>query len=200
MGRVQDAVLEALANEIGCRAEWDQPPGLHTIYYTADRKAHLGTLPVPLEIWAAMPPAEILSDIAGIYESNSAATRSVAPAELFAVAFFCEMWMASQPVDPGRDWDEQQREFVSKANAAGGVSRLPDRVEARHIWAVDRAGTTYAAWQLRGEEEITTDVTYRRAGTPDGDRPRGPVARPDRDGDDRRHHPGQAAFLTRLRG
>jgi hypothetical protein len=45
------------------------------------------------------------------------------------------------------------------------VSQLPDRVEARSIWCVDRAGITYTVFQRRAlEAEITRSVSYPKAG------------------------------------
>jgi hypothetical protein len=143
MGRTQDAVLEALSAELGRRTAWGERPGLHAVYLE-DGEAHLAALPVEIEVWSSGATGEVLSAVADLYASRSGILRRVASPELFGAAFFSETRMAAQLAVP----------------------KLAGRKESRHIWAVDLDGVAYAAWQLRGGTEITTNVTSPGADLP----------------------------------
>lgn len=156
MGRVQDAVAGALAAEITSRTEWDERPGLYFVRYGGG-ECSLREFPVSDAIWASGPPAGILAAIAGGLGLFGAGMRAATPPDLHGAAFFCEQWMATARVGTPEADDLQAR---AKA-ARGRVSQLADRVEARAMWAVDRAGFTYTAFQSRGHEEVQTDVSPR---------------------------------------
>jgi hypothetical protein len=162
MGRVQDAIGDALVAEIESRREWDEPPAVFTVYYSGGR-GHLGRLPIPDATWYAGPPAEILAALADATTASTGGMdmlRKFAPAELHGAAFFTEVWMATAVAGSAADADLRKR-----AAAVGGrVSQLPDRVEARSMWAVDRAGITYTAIQARGEDEVKRSVSYPKPG------------------------------------
>lgn len=159
MGRVQDAVCDALAAEISNRTEWDEPPAVFAVYHRGGR-CHLGRLAIPDAIWATGPPAGVLGALADAAYTEAFMLQLLAPGELHGAAFFTEIWMAS-----ARGADEAAG-LTERAKAAGGVSKLPDRVEARSIWAVDRAGITYSAFQTRGSDEVQRSVWYPKAGQP----------------------------------
>jgi hypothetical protein len=160
MGRVQDAVGDALAAEITGRQEWDERPELFALYYRGG-KGHLGLLALPDSIWSTAPPAQVLAALADAGDACADLVRKVAPAELFGVAFFTEVWMASAAGTAAVE------DLERRTRAVGGrVSELPDRVEARSMWAVDRAGTTYTAYQARGSDEVVRAVSYPKPGQP----------------------------------
>jgi hypothetical protein len=160
MGRVQDAVGDALVAEITGRQQWDERPEVFTVYYRGGR-GHLGRLPVPDWTWSSGPPAQVLASLADAGGECADVLRRVAPAELFGVALFTEIWMASAA------GTEAVEDLERRTRAVGGrVSKLPDRVEARSIWAVDRAGTTYTAHQARGSAEVVRAVSYPKPGQP----------------------------------
>jgi hypothetical protein len=157
-------VLAAMTAEIRRRRKWDEPPALYPIYLKG-RSARLGPSLTPNAVWHAAPPPEILAALA-VIAAGSDAMRRVAPPDLFAVGFFCETWVAVQPLDPGRDPVTQTREFDEIVRAAGGPSKLADRKESRYMWAVDRDGFTCSAWQVRGDRTIITSVDAPGAAYP----------------------------------
>jgi hypothetical protein len=159
MGRVQDAVCDALAAEIGSREKWDEPPAVLPVYLSGGR-CHLGRLALPAEIWMTGPPAGVLGAIADAAYTEAFMLQLLAPGELHGAAFFTEMWMATAPAGT-----PEAEDLTRRAKAAEWrVSTMPDRVEARSIWAVDRAGITYTALQVRGSDEIRRAVSYPKAG------------------------------------
>lgn len=161
MGKVQDAIGDALAAELASRTAWDERPELFTVYYR-DGRGHLGRLPIPDAIWSSGPPADVLDALADASGDGADLLREFAPAELFGVAFRTEMWMVSAPSGSVAAEDLKKR-----ARAAGGrVPTMPERVEARSMWAVDRAGITYSAFQVRGSDEVRRSVSYPKAGRP----------------------------------
>jgi hypothetical protein len=159
MGRVQDAVTAALAAEISSRVEWDERPGLYSVGYEGG-KAFMREVPLPDAVWSSGPPAAVLAAIADGAGAWAAELRKVVPPGLHGVAFFTEQWMATAPHGTPEGDD-----LIRRARAARGrVSQLPDRVEARAMWAVDRAGITYEAFQVRGSAEVKTAVSYPQPG------------------------------------
>jgi len=161
MGKVQDAVSDALVAEVSGHREWDEPPAVHPLYVTGGA-CRLGRLQLPDAIWMTAPPAQVLAVLADCAGDYAGRLQAMAPGELHGVAFFTEIWMAS-----ARYGSAEAEDLAKLAEAAGGrVSTLPERVEARSIWAVDRAGITYTALQRRGEDEVIRDVWYPKAGQP----------------------------------
>jgi hypothetical protein len=159
MGRVQDAVTAAMAAEIRRRREWDERPGLYSVGYEGG-KAFVREVPLPDSVWSSGPPAQVLAAIADGAGAWAGELRKAVPPGLHGVAFFTEQWMATAPHGTAAGDD-----LLRRARAAGGrVSALADRVEARAMWAVDRAGITYSAHQVRGSGEVKTDVSYPVAG------------------------------------
>jgi hypothetical protein len=160
MGRVQDAVTAALAAEVSSRTEWDERPGLYFIRYSGG-ECSLRRFPLPDAIWASGPPAEILAAIADGLGLFGAPLRAATPPDLHDAAFYCEVWMAT-----ARHGTAEADDLLGRARAAGGkVSQLADRVEARNLHAVDRAGITYAAIRQRGGG-VQTGVSYPKAAVP----------------------------------
>jgi hypothetical protein len=155
--------MDALAAEITRHTEWDERPELLTMYYQGGR-GHLGQIPVPDYVWASGPPALVLESLAEASASRAELLQMAAPGELHGIGFFTEIWMATARAGSEADADLRRR-----VKAAGGrVSKLPEqeRVEARAIWAVDRAGITYSVMQVRGEDEVQRAVSYPKAGQP----------------------------------
>jgi hypothetical protein len=87
---------------------------------------------------------------------------AVAPEGLHGAAFRCEAWM----VQGGKPGSKRERE-VAAASRARTLDTHPDRVEARCMYAVDRAGNTYSATLARGEALVKRSVAYRKAGHAD---------------------------------
>jgi hypothetical protein len=166
MSKVQDVISDALVAELTSHTEWDEPPALHTVYYGGG-KAHIGTVSIPNEVWASGPPALVLESLAASPGSgpHTELLRVPVPANLHGVAFFCETWMVEAKPGTAEGADLRRR-----AAAVGHrVSQLPERVEARMIWCVDRAGINYSVMQQRGEEPgVMRDVTYPKPGNPAG--------------------------------
>jgi hypothetical protein len=162
MGQVQEAIGDALAAEITGRKRWDERPELFTLYYSGGR-CHLRRVPLPDWVWFSGPPAQVLASLAdaGGAGADLLQQATSAMAGLHGAAFSAEMWMASAPEGTAAAEDLERR-----ARAAGGASKLPERVEARSIWAVDRAGTAYTAVQARGSAEVRRGLIYPMAGRP----------------------------------
>ena len=146
------AIAEHLAAEIRRRREWDEAPCLYTLYVEGGQPS-LGIIPLPDEIWASGPPAQVLLTIAELAAGDARLFQAVAPAGLYGAAFRCEAWGIHAPAGD----DAALRKMVEDGNARR-VHERPDRVEVRQIWAVDRARTTYMASQERGSGEVLTDI------------------------------------------
>jgi hypothetical protein len=154
MGRVQDAVCDALAAEISSREEWDELPGLYFLYLD-DGKCHARHLCVPDAVWASGPPTSVLSAMADCFGEISDLLPA-APGALHGAAFYTETWT----VDAAAPGTAERSEVMADA-MAHRVHTRSDRVEARAMWAVDRAGIIYGALQRRDVDKAPrTIVTY----------------------------------------
>lgn len=163
MGQVQDAICDALAAEITRRQEWDERPELFTLYYSGGG-CELRRVPLPDWVWNSGPPEQILASLADAGGACAGLLQEVtsAAAGLHGAVFFSEIWMASAPAGTAAAEDLERR-----AAAVGNrASKLPDRVEARSVWAVDRAGTAYTAVQARGSAEVRRGLIYTKPGRP----------------------------------
>lgn len=158
MGRIPDAIADMLVAEIKSRTEWDEAPALYTLYVDGGR-ARVAHLPFPEVVWSFGEPAAILASIADAGVDGAPALQSVAPAGLYGAAFRCEAWQ----VDGGKAGTEQRRQALADSHARR-LSVRPDRVEIRCVYAVDRAGITYAAVQKRGDSDIQRSITYPKPG------------------------------------
>jgi hypothetical protein len=159
MGKVQERIAAALAAELGSRAGWDEPPGLY--WLTVERgEPSLAPAPIPWDAWSLGPPAGVLSAIADGCRGSAGALHSFAPDGLHGAAFFTETWMVIRPSDAAAEIAE------AKADArAHRIHQRPDRVEARSMWAVDRAGNVYVAMLRRGIDDVpVTKVEYAGPG------------------------------------
>jgi hypothetical protein len=162
MGQAQDAILDALAAEIAGRHEWDQRPELFTLYYGGGR-CDLRPVPLPDWAWAGRPPVMVLASLADVGGACAGLLQQVASGApgLHGAAFFTEIWMAEAA------GTAEVEDLLARARAVGGrASKLADRVEARSIWAVDRAGTAFTAVQARGSDEVRRALVYPMAGRP----------------------------------
>jgi hypothetical protein len=154
-----DAHDPGLAAEIAGREEWDEPPGLYSVGY-AGGKGFVRRMPLPDAVWSSGRTGEVLAAIADGTTQWAGLLRKAVPPGLHGMALFTEQWMASAPHGTPEGDD-----LLRRARAAGGrVSQLADRVEARAMWAVDRAGITYQAFQVRGSSEVRTSVSYPQPG------------------------------------
>jgi hypothetical protein len=160
MGRVADRVMAAVAAEVRGRTEWDEAPGLYFMYLSGGGCV-LRPLPVPDGIWARDRPPRVLSAMASGLGDFSGLLQRVAPEGLHGAAFRCEAWC----VTGGKPGSARAAE-VTAASRARLLHLHPDRVEARNMFAVDRAGITYSAMQARGDAEVRTQVHYPRPGGP----------------------------------
>lgn len=163
MGQAQDAILDALAAEIAGRHEWDQRPEVYTLYYSGGG-ATLRRIPLPDWAWAGRPPVMVLASLADAGGACAGLLQQVtsgAPG-LHGAAFFTEIWMAQAVAGTAAEQD-----LLARARAVGGrASKLAERVEARSIWAVDRAGTAFTAVQARGSDEVRRALVCPMAGRP----------------------------------
>jgi hypothetical protein len=159
MGRVAEKILAALAAEVGSRTEWDEPPALYFLHL-ADGKCLARPIDIPRAIWASGPPALVLSAMADCMEPFADLLRQISPEGLRGAAFYSETWTVRQP--------EAGTALRSEVMADAMAHRLhtrPDRVEARTMWAVDRAGNVYGAIKRRDIDDAPkTTVAYAKAG------------------------------------
>lgn len=149
MTSVPDAVSAALRAEIRGRARWEELPGLYTMYVEGGR-CHLRVLPVPDRLWFGGTPERVMLHLAGRLDMFAPALRRAAQGGLYGMAFRSETWHVRNPED----------DPAAQAAAAafpGPLAEHPDRIEARQIYAVDRAGVTYTNWTDR-ETGIEADI------------------------------------------
>jgi hypothetical protein len=139
-GTAQQAVIRALRAEIAGRVRWDEPPAVYTLRL-ARGHAELRQIPIPAALWSTGQPADVLAAVAALV-TVSPPSGLLVPADLHGAAFFCESWRV--------DGEEETRQALM----LGGASRSPHRAESRELCAVDRAGTTYEAWQIRGHRAV----------------------------------------------
>jgi hypothetical protein len=101
-----------------------------------------------LGTWSLGPPAQVLSTIADGCAEYAGLLQRSAPGGLHGAAFYSEIWTVLHHPD------DTAGIARSKADArAGRIHARPDRVEARSMWAVDRAGAVYAAFLRRGMDD-----------------------------------------------
>ncbi len=160
MGRVADLVMDALAAEVESRTGWDEPPALFFLYLEGGR-CRASQLDLPEAYWDAAPPAQVLRALAEGMGEFSGLLQSVAPEGLHGAALRCEMW----EVDAGRPGSARFAGARAAARARE-LSRHPDRVEVRSMWAVDRAGISYDATLARGASEARRSASYPKPGVP----------------------------------
>ena len=159
MGRVQEKIAAALAAEVASRTEWDQPPGL---FWLALEGGEPRLVPAPVELgtWSLGPPAAVLSALADGCGLFSDGLRKAAPEGLHGAAFFTESWFTAH--------SPEDKAGIAAAEADARAHRIhtrPDRIEARSMWAVDRAGTVYMAVLRRGVDDgPRTQVEYAGPG------------------------------------
>lgn len=155
MSQVSDAVSAALAAEIRRRTQWDEQPAVFMCYLSGGAVS-LRQLAIPPAVWPALPPPDVLAAIADAGQAGGGVLREAVPPGLHAVAFFGEVWRAEDDVALLAD------------RLGGSLESVPGRVEAREIWAVDRSGLTYNAWQVRGDSTVHQKVISPAPG-PDPD-------------------------------
>lgn len=159
MGRVQDMICDTLAAEITRRRKWDEPPGLYFLYLD-DGKCHVRRQPVPDAVWASGPPPHVLSAMADCLGEVSVTLQQIAPEALYGAAFYTEAWTVMQP-----EAGTAERSEVMADAMAHRVHTRPDRVEARTMCAVDRAGIVYGVLQRRDLDKTPgVTVTYPKPG------------------------------------
>ena len=155
MGRIADKIASAVATEIAERSEWDEPPGLYFLYLEGG-EPRLSQVSIPDRVWAQDRPPQVLDAMSRVMDEWGPVLAAIAPAGLHGAGFYCESWMVEQP-EPGT----AERSEVQAAAHAHRLHERPDKVEARSMWAVDRAGITYGAVLRRGiDAEPQTQVSY----------------------------------------
>ncbi len=159
MGRLHDLIADALAAELLARTDWDEPPALCFLYVEAGRP-RISALLLPDEMWSADRPPAVLARFAAISTSHSSLLASVAPEGLHGAAFRCEAW----EIDAGKPGTARRSEALADS-MAHRIEQRPDAKEIRSIYAVDRAGITYAAVQRRGEDDVRRSIAYPGAGS-----------------------------------
>lgn len=116
----------------------------------------LRSLLLPEEVWALDRPPAVLARLASGAAEFTRLLSAVAPEGLHGAAFRCESWTVAEP-PPGT---AERSELEADAHAHR-LHLRPDRVEARSMWAVDRAGTTYGAVMRRDlDAEPQVRVSY----------------------------------------
>jgi hypothetical protein len=160
MGRIADVIADALVAEVKKHTEWDEPPALCFVYVEGGR-GRVSELPLPEAIWSVDRPPLVLARCAEALGGGrvSDLLQRVALEGLHGAAFRCEAW----EVDGGRPGTAQRSEAMAEQHA-GRLHLHPGRREIRSLYAVDRAGITYAAVQRRGEEEVRRSVVYPKPG------------------------------------
>ena len=158
MGRIPEAIADALVAEIKSRTEWDEAPALYT-FYVENGQCRLAQIPVPEMLWSINEPPIVLASLADAGLDGASLLQSAAPAGLYGAAFRCEAW----EVDGGKPGTEQRRQALADSKARRLKDR-PDRFEIRSIYGVDRAGITYAAAQRRGETDVRRSIAYPKPG------------------------------------
>lgn len=155
MPRVPDLISDALAREVESRQEWDEPPALYSVY-VAGSEVRLRDVGFPPSVWTRGRPPAVLTSIAAMAEEYQPVLRKLASPGLYGVAFRCEQYRVA--LKPGT---EEARRAQQQARAHTLHTRA-DRIEERGIWAVDRAGITYAAVKERvsGETHRITDYPH----------------------------------------
>lgn len=158
MGRLHDRIAESLAAEVGSRTEWDEPPGLWFLYLEGGQP-RLSQIPLPEVIWTAARPPAVLAAMSNGLGDFRDLLQAAAPEGLHGAAFYCELWMAR--TTPGT----AEHSEMAVAARKHEIHKQPGRIEARSMWAVDRAGITYCAEQQRGDG-VQSHVMYPKPGGP----------------------------------
>ena len=158
MGRIPDAIADALVAEVKSRTEWDEAPALYTFYVESGR-CRLAQIPLPEMVWAMDEPARVLASFASAGLDEAVTLQAVAPPGLYGAAFRCEAW----EVNGGKPGTDQRRQALADSKARRLKDR-PDRLEIRTIYGVDRGGVTYAAVQRRGETDVRRSIAYPKPG------------------------------------
>lgn len=154
MGKVQERIAAGLAAEVGSRVCWDEPPGLWFLYLQGG-EAVLRHIDLPLFIWTLDRPPVVPSRLADGLGEFSGLLSSAAPEGLHGAAFYTETWTVAEP--PA---GTAERSELLSDSYAHRLHLRPDRVEARSMWAVDRAGITYGALLRRDlDKEPRTQVS-----------------------------------------
>ena len=143
MGRVQERIAAVLAAEVASRTEWDEPPGLWFLYLRGGEPV-LSQVEIPDFIWATGPPPAVLAALAEGLGEFSGFLRASAPEGLHGAGFYCETWTVMQPPAGTAERSELMADAMARR-----VWTRADRVEARSMWAVDRAGAGYSVLMRR---------------------------------------------------
>jgi len=115
---------------------------------------------VPDFIWGIDRPPAVLARMAEGLGEFSGLLSAVAPEGLHGAAFYCETWTVMQGA-PGT----AERSELMTDSFAHRLHLRADRVEARSMWSVDRAGITYGAMLRRGvDDEPQTQVSHAGPG------------------------------------
>ena len=152
MSRQHYAISRALARTIEQRREWDEPPEVYRLHVKQGR-ALLRPLPVPLVVWDAARPPEVLGQLceAMVHTGFRPPPWTEADGELYGVAFRHEGWWVE--TKPGTMAHQTARQM----GAQHQLYRHPARVEIRMMYAVDREQITYSATQYRADPQTPAE-------------------------------------------
>lgn len=159
MSSVTDRIAGALTAEVGRRG-WDEPPALYFLYLEGGQP-RLSQILVPLRMWALDRPPQVLERLSRATGKWAPLLQATAPEGLHGAAFYCETWAVDQ-APPGT----AERSEVEADAWAHRLYLRDDRVEARSMWAVDRAGILYNAL-LRRDVDTVPLMSMHHPG-PDG--------------------------------
>ena len=144
------AISCALAAELGGPTAWGDPPCLYTIHVRGSL-CLLRPVPVSLAAWPAGAP-DILAAIGCTTRIAARRAGALSLPGLYGTALRFEGQALDTP-DLGAGLRGQAR-----AGTRAHRIHAPGREEFRILLAADRAGNTYAARQLRGDERVYSRI------------------------------------------
>jgi hypothetical protein len=154
MGKLHDAIGAMLCGELDARTEWDEPPQLYRLHVSSG-VPRLVPVRIPLPMWEMARPPEVLAFIADGMADHGLRNHE---ADLHGMAFRHEGWLVEveEPATLGRAEVRRTHEMALDHT----LNTHPDRIEVRMLYAVDRAGITYATEVRRGADHARCLVVY----------------------------------------
>jgi hypothetical protein len=155
MGKLHDAIVALMTDELEARTEWDEPPQLYRLHLTGGAP-RIVPVRIPLPLWESGRTPDVLENIADMLTDPRFRPRSV---DLHGMAFRHEGWevIIDDPRDPA---NRAEAERISEMSKEHTLHTRPDRIEVRMMYAVDRAQITYQAHMTRGDAKASSIISY----------------------------------------